>query len=91
MMVEAGAILGEVERFLKRTATPAARFGRECMGDPRFISDLRAGRELRPKTVQKVRDFMAAQVEKRPYGVMCVEPSVCVRKGYCHRDPTCAD
>jgi hypothetical protein len=28
---------------------------------------------------------------KAPYGMMCRDPSLCVGKGYCPRDPTCGD
>ena len=32
-------------------ASPPTRFGREAVSDPRFVFDLRNGRELREKTV----------------------------------------
>jgi hypothetical protein len=53
-------ILREVEKFLRANNTPAARFGREAMGDPRFVFDLRRGREPRPSTVQRVKAFLQA-------------------------------
>jgi hypothetical protein len=51
-------LLREVEKFLKISNIPAARFGREAMGDPRFVFDLRRGREPRPRTVERVRAFL---------------------------------
>lgn len=51
-------ILREVEKFLKSSNIPAARFGREAMRDPRFVFDLRNGREPRPRTVERVRAFL---------------------------------
>jgi hypothetical protein len=36
----------------------AARFGRDAMGDPRFVFDLRRGREPRPRTVERIRSFL---------------------------------
>ena len=51
-------LLRDVEKYLKNSNTPAASFGREAMGDPRFVFDLRNGREPRPRTVQKVRAFL---------------------------------
>ena len=51
-------LLREVERFLKYSNMPAARFGREALKDPRFVFDLRRGREPRPTTVEKVRAFL---------------------------------
>ena len=48
-------LLREVERFLRVHDTPPTRFGREVMGDPRFVFDLRNGRDPRPGTVARVR------------------------------------
>lgn len=47
-------LLREVEKFLRRNDTSPARFGRDVMGDPRFVFDLRNGRDPRPGTVKKV-------------------------------------
>ena len=51
-------LLRDVEKFLRYSNTPAARFGREAMGDPRFVFDLRNGRDPRPRTVARVRAFL---------------------------------
>ena len=51
-------LLRDVEKFLRYSNTPAARFGREAMGDPRFVFDLRKGREPRARTVERVRAFL---------------------------------
>ena len=51
-------LLREVEKFLRHTDFSAARFGREAMGDPRFVFDLRRGREPRPRTVARIRNFL---------------------------------
>lgn len=51
-------LLRDVEKFLKISNMPAARFGREAMGDPRFVFDLRRGREPRPSTIERVRSFL---------------------------------
>ena len=53
-------ILREVEKFLNRSQTAPTRFGRDVVGDPRFVFDLRRGREPRPSTVERVRAFMEA-------------------------------
>ena len=53
-------LLREVEKYLKINNTPAARFGREAMGDPRFVFDLRRVREPRARTVERVRAFLEA-------------------------------
>ena len=53
-------LLREVEKFLKNSNMPAARFGREVVKDPRFVFDLRNGREPRPRTIERVRAFLEA-------------------------------
>ncbi len=47
-------LLRHIERYLRETNTTAARFGREAVGDPRFVFDLRLGREPRVQTVRRV-------------------------------------
>lgn len=51
-------LLRDVEKFLNHKNISAARFGREAMGDPRFVFDLRNGREPRARTVRRVRSFL---------------------------------
>ena len=53
-------LLREVEKYLKLSNMPAARFGREAMKDPRFVFDLRNGREPRQRTVERVLAFLEA-------------------------------
>ena len=38
----------------------ATRFGRDAVGDPRFVFDLRKGREPRPETEHRVRRYIEA-------------------------------
>jgi len=54
-------LLYTVEKFLRRTGTPATRFGRDALGDPRFVSDLRNGREPRETTERRVRAYLRAR------------------------------
>jgi 2,4-dienoyl-CoA reductase-like NADH-dependent reductase (Old Yellow Enzyme family) len=51
-------LLNDVEKYLRISKVPAARFGREVMRDPRFVFDLRNGREPRDRTVMRVRAFL---------------------------------
>ena len=51
-------LLRDVEKYLRNHDVAAARFGREAMGDPRFVFDLRRGREPRPATVRRVRIYL---------------------------------
>jgi len=53
-------LLREVEKFLNRSQIAPTRFGRDAVGDPRFVFDLRRGREPRPATVQRVRAYLEA-------------------------------
>ena len=53
-------LLVEVERCMRRRNMAASRFGREAARDPRFVFDLRAGREPRPRTAARVLAFIAA-------------------------------
>lgn len=54
-------LLEHVERHLRRTRIPPARFGREAVGDPCFVFDLRSGREPRRRTVERVMNYIKAE------------------------------
>jgi hypothetical protein len=51
-------LLRRIEKYLKRSGTPATRFGREAVHDPRFVLDLRNGREPRGATQKRVHSFI---------------------------------
>ena len=51
-------LLQRVEQHLKQFGVPPARFGREAVGDPSFVFDLRDGRCPRTPTVAKVDSYM---------------------------------
>jgi len=51
-------LLREVEKYLRRNDTAPTRFGRDVVGDPRFVFDLRNGRDPRPTTVARVREYL---------------------------------
>jgi len=52
-------LIDHVEAFLARTGIPPAQFGRTALRDPRFVFDLRNGREPRAATKHFVVAFMA--------------------------------
>jgi len=54
-------LLRQVEKFLRQSDTSPTRFGREAVGDPRFVFDLRNGRDPRPSTIERVRAFLEAK------------------------------
>jgi hypothetical protein len=47
-------LLPVVERHLRAHSVPPSRFGRLVTGDPRFVFDLRRGREPRAATRNRV-------------------------------------
>ena len=53
-------LLREVEKFLRRSNIAPTRFGRDAVGDPRFVFDLRNGRDPRPETIIRVRAYLEA-------------------------------
>ena len=53
-------LLPRIERHLKTTRTPPARFGRQAVGDPSFVFDLRDGRDPRERTVARVVAYLEA-------------------------------
>lgn len=55
-------LLREIERHLRAHKMSPTRFGRESVGDPRFVLDLRAGREPRSATVKRVTAYIQAHV-----------------------------
>ncbi|MEI9849674.1 MAG: hypothetical protein WDN24_01130 [Sphingomonas sp.] len=59
------AVLGKVEKFLRRTGMPATRFGRLAARDPRLVGDLRNGREPRAHMVARIEAFLADQEAPR--------------------------
>jgi hypothetical protein len=54
-----------IEKYLRHSGTPPTRFGREAVGDPRFVLDLRNGGEPREITAQKVVAYMTRQLAER--------------------------
>ncbi len=50
--------LRSIERFLKRTGMAPTAFGREAVRDPRFVFDIRSGREPTDRTRRRIEHFM---------------------------------
>jgi hypothetical protein len=59
-------LLSIVERHLRAAALAPSRFGRDVAGDPRFVFDLRRGREPRPAMAARVRAAIAAASDAAP-------------------------
>ncbi len=62
--IEEPMLIRTVEKFLRDTKMPATKFGRLAANDPRFVLDLRMGREPRARMQSRVEHFM------NTYGVM---------------------
>jgi hypothetical protein len=58
-------LLRRVERYLRRSGTAPTTFGRRAVRDPRFVFDLRNGREPRPGTAARVAAYLDAREERR--------------------------
>ncbi len=54
-------LLERIEKHLKSRRMPPTRFGRAAVGDPRFVFDLREGREPRTSTVRRVLAYLEDQ------------------------------
>ena len=57
-------LMRRIEKFLKREAMKPTRFGREAVGDPRLITDMKNGRELRDATIARIQAWLDAQERK---------------------------
>jgi hypothetical protein len=51
-------LLQRIERHLRASKMSPTRFGREAVGDPNLISQLKDGREPRAATVQRILDYL---------------------------------
>ena len=47
-------LLRRIEAYLERSGTTATAFGREVLGDPSFVADLRRGRTPGRRTIARV-------------------------------------
>lgn len=51
-------LLQRIERHMRTKRMSPTRFGREAVGDPNLLGQLRDGRELRAATVQRIVDYL---------------------------------
>ena len=51
-------LIRSIEKFLREQNMPATKFGRLAAHDPRFVLDLRMGREPRELTAARIASFM---------------------------------
>ena len=63
-------LLSIVEGYLRRSGTPPTRFGRDAVGDPNFVRELRRGRASSDEMAARIFSFIdrtdaAAKAAKR--------------------------
>lgn len=58
-------LLKSIECHLRARRMSPTRFGREALGDPKFVLQLRDGREPRPRTVERVLRYI--ELNKHDY------------------------
>ena len=47
-------ILDRIDHYLRATRSTPSRLGRNAVGDPNFVANLRDGRQPRPSTLERV-------------------------------------
>jgi sulfate adenylyltransferase subunit 2 len=57
----AQSFLSEIERFLEAAGLEPTALGKQALGDPNFVFDLRKGRSPSTRTIDKVRGWIAQQ------------------------------
>ena len=57
-------LIRRIERFLDQADMKPTRFGREAVGDPRLIADMKNGRELRDATIARIQAWLDAEEGK---------------------------
>jgi hypothetical protein len=61
-----GTLIDEIEAFTKRHEMSEWAFGEAALNDRHFLRQLRAGRDIRMSTLEKVRGFMSAEATRKP-------------------------
>lgn len=52
------ALLAEIARYCETHGVAKSDFGARAVGDRNLVSDLEHGRELRSRTLRRIRDFL---------------------------------
>lgn len=53
-------LLNRIGAHLRAHRMTPTRFGREALGDPNLVAQLRQGRQLRAATVKRILDYLAS-------------------------------
>ncbi|HEX9947012.1 MAG TPA: hypothetical protein VGA98_05675 [Allosphingosinicella sp.] len=57
-------LLDRIDRYLRKTQSTASRLGRDALGDPNFVMNLRDGRQPRQATLDRVIGFIEREEER---------------------------
>lgn len=68
-MVTAESFVAEVDAFLESSGMSPTAFGKAAVGDPSFVSDLKAGRTPGLRLVDRVCAYIEAQKTAAEAGV----------------------
>ena len=71
----AQSFLAEIERFLETAGIDPTTLGKQALGDPSFVFDLRKGRSPSTRTIGKIRDWMQKQRESTRTSAFATPPS----------------
>jgi len=64
-------LMSRIERLVRSGAVTATRLGRDAMGDPGFVRDLRHGRQIGPGTEARLAAWLDAAEAKAPRDGTC--------------------
>lgn len=62
-------LLAEIDAFLDGARMTPTAFGRDALGDPKFVFDLRDGRDCRRSTAERARTQMARYRKRGEFDV----------------------
>jgi hypothetical protein len=57
-------LLERIDRYLRMTKSTPSRLGRDAVGDPNFVMNLRDGRKPRQETLERVIAFIERAEER---------------------------
>lgn len=57
-ILDGNVLRQRIEKHLRETGTHPTRFGRDAVRDPRFVFDLRRGREPQDRTLRRVNHYL---------------------------------
>lgn len=69
------SFLSEIERFLATSGLEPTALGKQALGDPNFVFDLRKGRSPSTRTMDKVKTWIAAQASPARPNKAAVRPA----------------